>query len=438
MKFSAAVFGAVVALAAQSLAAGAAPAKSYPALVSTIIADARAECRSVGGKSMSVSGEAVESVDLNGDGLQDYLVDYGQFGCNGAASLFCGTAGCRVEAVVATSPTQYRRVQLDNLRGFEVVKVDNVTLLQVNLHGSACGKVGAYDCVKRWRYVAGRFEPYPPVQAAKAVPPEAPGSATANWQLMTLRNGQKVAFIRPGGQIPTLSFGCQTGGATMMVETLPGAIRGSPAVILRGRDGVAISTAPASRNSNFLLIRPVSADLVAMLTAPDSSVALEIGNATMANIPTNGAKSALETALAGCRPVQPMTAVARPVPAQPAPPPPPSASAKGILGIPIRHGYYVPEYEQCQRAGSVMRFGTKGHAEADSTSPQWVEIPWRRAVRQRDGSYVVQYLPSPGEVAGDEIEISIKPLSETRIAVMIQDTVIMRLCERSQLPRWVR
>lgn len=435
MKSSLVVTAAALALIGP--ATNAAPTKTYPVLAANIIADARAECRSVGGKSMTVSGDAVQVFDLNGDGLQDYLVDYGQFRCNGAESIFCGTAGCLVEAVMATSAKQFVRVPMDNLRGYEVVKADGVTLLQVNLHGSACGQVGAYDCVKRWRYMNGRFEPYPPVQTAKPAPPKATSPAAASWQLMTLRGGQKVAFIRPGGRVPTLSLGCQTGSATMMIETQPGSVLGSPAVVLRGRDGVAISSTPASRSNNFLMLRPVSAEVVALLTVPEGSVAVEVGNATMANVPTNGAKAALATALAGCKPVPVAVPIARPVPTQPTPQPT-STAAKGVLGIPILHGYYVAEYEQCQRAGRVMRFGLEGHAEADVTSPQWVDIPWRKAVRQRNGSYIVQYLPAPGEVAGDEIEIEIKPLSETRIAVVIQDNVIMRLCERSQLPRWVR
>jgi hypothetical protein len=439
MNFSLVAILAAIALAGLTQLAAAAPSKPYPAQVSAEIADGRKECLSVGGKSMTASAEAVELSDVNGDGLPDYLVDYGQFQCNGAASsnLYCGTAGCPVVAFVAAPNKQYVQVSLGHLRGYTVVKADNLTLLQVNLHGSACGQVGAYDCVKRLRYASGRFEPYPPEQTAKVPAPQVPLVPTAKWQLMTLRNGQKVAFVRPGGRVSSLSLGCQAGGPTMMIEAQAGAVRGTPAVVLRGRNGMPVSSMPATRQNNFVTLRPVSSEVVGILTGPDNQVALEIGNAMMADIPTNGAKAALDTALAGCKPSQSVAKTTKPNPVQPAPLPT-SSAAKGVLGVPIRHGYYVAEYEQCRSAGSVTRFGPKGHAEIDAASKQWVEIPWRKAVRRQDGFYAVEFVPAPGELPGDEIEISIKPLSETRMEMVIQDSVIMRLCERSQLPPWVR
>ena len=54
-----------------------------------------AMCRDVGGTPGDKAG-LLRSVDLNGDGVPDWVLDQGVYACNGAASLFGGSGGSSV------------------------------------------------------------------------------------------------------------------------------------------------------------------------------------------------------------------------------------------------------------------------------------------------------------------------------------------------------
>jgi len=44
--------------------------------------------------------DAVQRVDLTGDGMPETVVDESRFSCSSAASMYCGTGGCMVRAIV--------------------------------------------------------------------------------------------------------------------------------------------------------------------------------------------------------------------------------------------------------------------------------------------------------------------------------------------------
>lgn len=47
--------------------------------------------------------------DINGDGREDYTLDYGQFVCGGMHGMFCGSGGCTT-TVFASSGSGYVKV----------------------------------------------------------------------------------------------------------------------------------------------------------------------------------------------------------------------------------------------------------------------------------------------------------------------------------------
>lgn len=80
---------------------GALAAPPLPAPVRAAIDALNAECQGAGGRPGASPG-LLSSVDLNGDGRSDYVIDTGAFDCEGAASLFAGTGGS-VEVFIATA-----------------------------------------------------------------------------------------------------------------------------------------------------------------------------------------------------------------------------------------------------------------------------------------------------------------------------------------------
>ena len=85
--------------------------------------------------------KAVSTSDFNGDGRPDYIVDYSEIDCRG----YCGSAGCTVTILVSKG-SEYVRAYDDNLHSFSIKPINGRDALVLDLHGSACGKVGAAQC----------------------------------------------------------------------------------------------------------------------------------------------------------------------------------------------------------------------------------------------------------------------------------------------------
>ena len=56
--------------------------------------------------------------DVNGDGVADYIVDYGKLSCDGASNMFCGTAGCSMQVIVSLPGGRYVKVWDDNVNRY--------------------------------------------------------------------------------------------------------------------------------------------------------------------------------------------------------------------------------------------------------------------------------------------------------------------------------
>jgi hypothetical protein len=57
-----------------------------PAVVAKALKETAAICTEVGGKPNT--SQAIKRADLNGDGIEDYVLDVGSVGCEGAASVY--------------------------------------------------------------------------------------------------------------------------------------------------------------------------------------------------------------------------------------------------------------------------------------------------------------------------------------------------------------
>ncbi|WP_138470871.1 hypothetical protein [Poseidonocella sp. HB161398] len=75
---------------------------AFPALagpppeITAYIDETAAACRGAGGVPGFTGAFLSEAGDLDGDGGTDYVTDLAGLGCDGAASYFCGSAGCPV------------------------------------------------------------------------------------------------------------------------------------------------------------------------------------------------------------------------------------------------------------------------------------------------------------------------------------------------------
>lgn len=133
-------------------AASASHAQSFPPVVQAAIAAARKGCE---GKTEERRG-FVTTRDVNGDGRPDYVLDYGAFRCDGTADS-CGSGGCTTQVFVSMPDGSYRKAYDDLARGVRFQGVRGRPAMILDLHGSACGRVGAADCRSTLYWNGERF-----------------------------------------------------------------------------------------------------------------------------------------------------------------------------------------------------------------------------------------------------------------------------------------
>jgi hypothetical protein len=125
---------------------------SYAAMepdnVAAVVSRAAAECRSMGGQPNT---DAVLTVDdLNGDGGEDWIVDFSKFGCAGSANPFCGSGGCSLQIFLWSSGSTWRSVFDDVVQQYRLMRVQGRRGIEISSRGGACGKSSAQTCRKTY------------------------------------------------------------------------------------------------------------------------------------------------------------------------------------------------------------------------------------------------------------------------------------------------
>lgn len=125
-----------------AVSAGSAFAEDYPEPVARSLDRATTECAGFENGTVTVEAEAIQRIDLTGNGDDDWVVDTHHMQCSSAASMFCGTGGCAVDFIVGDTV-------LDALsKGWEIVPFGQLRVLLLQIHGSECGGTNLNPCVE--------------------------------------------------------------------------------------------------------------------------------------------------------------------------------------------------------------------------------------------------------------------------------------------------
>lgn len=93
--------------------------------------------------------------DINGDGVLDYIIDFGRLSCSTSGGLYCGSGGCHLEIYVST-PSGHRLAHQGPVNSHQIQAGERPILI-LGVHGSSCGQYGAYDCRIRMTWNGERF-----------------------------------------------------------------------------------------------------------------------------------------------------------------------------------------------------------------------------------------------------------------------------------------
>lgn len=148
----------LVLVAGLFLLPAAALAQSFQNLPANAQAAIQENVKSCDGKTTFKDGFVSEK-DVNGDGVVDYVLDYGNFVCDGNEGYFCGTGGCLTQVFASVRGGGYVKALDENVRDLKFRRVKGRPAMVLDLHGSACGKVGAAPCPKTLLWNGTKFVP---------------------------------------------------------------------------------------------------------------------------------------------------------------------------------------------------------------------------------------------------------------------------------------
>lgn len=133
-------------------------AADYPDIVSKALADATAQCTGLGGKPGDES--AMASVDdLDGNGGEDWILDYRKQVCKGAVPPFCGSAGCTLQIYLWQRDSRWDLVFDENVQAWNRTTFGGRPGLSVSFHGSKCNRTGSQRCNKTYLFERGKLRP---------------------------------------------------------------------------------------------------------------------------------------------------------------------------------------------------------------------------------------------------------------------------------------
>jgi hypothetical protein len=296
---------------------GSAPALAQrPPAVQRGIAEAEADCRGAGGRPRL--GPSFETVtELNGDGVPDYVHAFDGLDCQGAASFFCGSAGCPV-VLYLSAVGGYRTQALGHAQAWRIEQGAATPVLLLSLHGSSCGRAGAAGCEVRlgWngREMARLAAATPPRAAAPAAPARpAPGGDTKSaapapaaaappgqsWALRQIPDGRQLAIVAGPGVVQAVTVMCHQGVPVAALALRARPPEGPVTLSLSGRGGRA--SAPLTPGGGSVWVADLrNSALPQLLAGNDASLELRINGGIQGRLPLQGSSRAVRDALGGC------------------------------------------------------------------------------------------------------------------------------------------
>jgi hypothetical protein len=137
------------ALLAFAFALSPAQAAEPPDNVAGAVAEAARACTVMNGTPNTDAVLRVE--DLNGDGGEDWLADYGKLKCDGGINPLCSNAGCTIQIYFWDGEATWDVVFEDLVKSYEFGKSGGKRMLYVTTSGIPCNKPAAETCKYTYR-----------------------------------------------------------------------------------------------------------------------------------------------------------------------------------------------------------------------------------------------------------------------------------------------
>jgi hypothetical protein len=132
-----------------SLAFNASYAAEPPDNIAEVVKEAEMACRHMRGIPNS---EALLSMqELNGDGGEDWIVDFAKLECKGGINPLCGGGGCTLQIYFWDGEASWDLVFEDLVKSYKFGKTDGKPVLHVTTPGTPCNKPVDESCQYNYR-----------------------------------------------------------------------------------------------------------------------------------------------------------------------------------------------------------------------------------------------------------------------------------------------
>ena len=147
--------------------------RQTPAVVAAALKDVAVLCTDAGGKALTE--QAVKRADLNADGKEDYVLDVGSVGCDGAASIY-GDREKLVTVYVGDGKGGAKQAFSELAYGMKIEGAGPAAKVWLSVSGASCGKKPAADFASEsfcdraivWNATTQAFD-YAPVSTVKMI-----------------------------------------------------------------------------------------------------------------------------------------------------------------------------------------------------------------------------------------------------------------------------
>ena len=123
-------------------------AEDTPEDIAEIIAEAAKICRSSGGS--PDTAPILRGDDLNGDGKNDWIVDFAKFKCEGAANPTCNPNGCTLQLYLGNGEG-WDLVFEDFVKAYKFSSSGKTRTMHVTTSGVPCNKPAEQTCQYNYR-----------------------------------------------------------------------------------------------------------------------------------------------------------------------------------------------------------------------------------------------------------------------------------------------
>lgn len=119
----------------------AAEASDIPSALQDRIDASRADCAGFDSGAFALEDGAIQRVDLDGDGDDDWVLNENRYACSTAASLYGGTGGSMSHFLIDGEVKSILN------QGWDIATFGSHTVLLAQVHGSNCEGINPTPCV---------------------------------------------------------------------------------------------------------------------------------------------------------------------------------------------------------------------------------------------------------------------------------------------------